>query len=384
MGGFGREMVSLPRRCAMRALNGRTRVRSARKAPSAVNGCKIVISHFECYLENCDNGGTTLKNILPIDVEYVPCDLCGSYDHEHLVKKLDPVTGQEFNLVLCGCGMVMVNPAPKPECIKNIYPQDYHENKEKNTRQYNRMLSIVQASNPPGKRLLDFGCGVGEFMRFAQQRGWECSGADIMKWRDTEDLNIHVGDIQELDFGDETFDIITAWAVLEHMKTPSIFFERARDLIVEDGKLIFVVPNSRAPGMKITCVEDTPRHLWLFSPETAKKYLNEYGFELQRMEHNSRIYSYYPFGLVRFALYKKARLSRDCAIYENRSVALLRNRQIKGSLGVWLKEVFHKIEYKEILLDSLDIGVALMISQFAKVIQNYGVITVVATRQGKS
>ncbi len=325
-------------------------------------------------------GGTPLKNILPIDVEYVPCDLCGSLDHEHLVKKLDPVTSQEFNLVLCGCGMMMVNPAPKAERIKDIYPSDYHQNKEKNTRQYSRMMSVVEASKPPGKRLLDFGCGVGEFIRFARARGWECSGADIMKWNEAEELDIHVGDIKEIDFGSKSFDVITAWAVLEHMKTPSSFFERARDLIAEDGKLIFVVPNSKAPGMRITCVEDTPRHLWLFGPDTAEDYLRKNGFKCQRVEHNSRIYSYYPFGLLRYALYRKARLLRDCAIYENRSVALLRNRQVKGALGVWLKEVFRELEYREILLDFLDIGIALTLSQYAKLTRNYGVITVVATR----
>ncbi len=101
-----------------------------------------------------------------------------------------------------------------------------------------------------------------------------------------------------------------------------------------------MVPNFEAPGMRRSCTEDIPRHLWLFSPRAVSQYLQKFGMELQSIRHDGSIYSSYPFGLLRQGLLKLWKDDERCSRYDNKSVALLRNRQVRGNVRAWLAEVF--------------------------------------------
>jgi hypothetical protein len=99
--------------------------------------------------------------------------------------------------------------------------------------------------------------------------------------------------------------------------------------------------------------------------------------------HNAMLYSAYPFGLVRYALSGAPRKDTRCSRYENRSVALLRNRQIRGNAREWLTEVFKTIPPSEIFLDAIDLAVGVAVAAASKLIRNYGVVTVVAGPAGR-
>lgn len=67
----------------------------------------------------------------------------------------------------------------------------------------------------PGTRLLDVGCGAGGALLAAQRRGAEVSGLDasenlaaIARQR-LPDARIEVGEMEQLPFADETFDVVT-------------------------------------------------------------------------------------------------------------------------------------------------------------------------------
>jgi SAM-dependent methyltransferase len=314
-----------------------------------------------------------------IRTEYVPCDLCGSVDHDLLFSKIDPVTGMEFHLVECRCGMAFVNPMPVAEAIPLLYPDDYLEGKEHRWAKYRKMLKLLPA-NQSGK-LLDIGCGRGDFINHATRLGWDAEGIDLMDWQSPYPVPIRVGDFLSMDLAGSSYDVITAWALLEHVRKPSLFLERITGLLKPEGRLFFVVPNIAAPGMRYACAEDIPRHLWHFSPAAVRKYLDRYEMEALAVVHNGKIYQAYPFGLLRYGIRRLMRREKSCAAYQNRSVALLANRQMLGNFGSWISEVLRSVGPADLMLDALDMAFALSLGAMSMLIRNYGVITVVAGKR---
>ena len=71
-----------------------------------------------------------------------------------------------------------------------------------------------------GQRVLDLGCGTGAFLRAAADRGAQAVGLDaaegllaIARERVPE-ADLHVGDMQDLPFGDGGFDVVTGFSSL--------------------------------------------------------------------------------------------------------------------------------------------------------------------------
>lgn len=319
-----------------------------------------------------------------ISCQIVACDLCGAEDQVLLYSKIDAVTGKEFHLVECSCGMAFVNPMPSAESVPLLYPGDYLKDKHGMGQLYGRMMELLPKGD--GKKLLDIGCGRGDFIHYAAQRGWDAQGVDLLRWDAPHSVSIRVGDFVAMDLPEESYDVITAWALLEHVRRPSAFFKKVSRLLKDDGRFVFVVSNFAAPGMRRSCTEDIPRHLQLFTPKAVESYLNTYGMKSVAVYHNDRIYSCYPFGLLRHSLPGRVGNDKRCATFQNRSVALLRNRQIRGNARAWLSEVFKTIGLVDIALDAVDLALGVALATYSKIIGNYGVLTVVAgsNRQKKS
>ena len=331
---------------------------------------RIYFSDGECYQ-------VELMAIDTIFTEYVPCDLCGSSDQVLLYSKIDPITRKEFHLVECDCGMAFVNPMPTDASIPLLYPNDYLRDKRDLTTLYDRMMTYLPVG---GGKLLDIGCGQGDFINHAAKAGWDVEGVDLMSWGSSHAIPIRVGDFLTMDFREGNYDAITAWALLEHVRSPSAFFNRVSRLLKDEGLFIFVVPNFGALGMKHCCTEDIPRHLWLFTPRAVENYLGRYGMEARALFHSDSLYTAYPFGLVRYGLQWLWKRTTSCGSYQNKSVALLRNRQVKGNARAWLAEVFRSLGPLDVALDLADLALGVLVAQASKLIRNYGVITVVAGR----
>ncbi len=318
-----------------------------------------------------------------ITTEYVRCDLCGSDDQVLLYSQVDPITHREYHLVECRCGMAFVNPAPVDECTGLLYPADYMKGKHLWDSRYDRMVKMLP--HRPGGRLLDVGCGQGNFLLRASQDGWNVGGVDLLSWEPLHGVPIRVEDFPSADLPENSYDAITAWAVLEHVPRPSSFFEKVSRLLKPDGQFIFLVPNFKAPGMKRSCTQDIPRHLWLFSPKAVRSYLAKFGMEPVNIFYHSAIYTAYPFGLLRYGVYRLWGKTHRCERYQNRSVALLRGRQVKGNLGEWLSEVVRSVGIVDLMLDAADLALGVCVGKLSELLGTYGVMTVVAarTRQAK-
>jgi SAM-dependent methyltransferase len=146
----------------------------------------------------------------------------------------------------------------------------------------------------PGRRLLDVGCGNGQFLLWARELGWECHGVelDAAAARVARDQGISVlgSSLDELPPGSAgSFDAITLSHVIEHVHDPIDMLRRCRDLLRPGGYLWLETPNTESLGYSMYGASwrglETPRHLVLFNFASLCWSLERAGFErVQRLQ----------------------------------------------------------------------------------------------------
>jgi len=136
-------------------------------------------------------------------------------------------------------------------------------------------------------RLLDVGCGTGEFLEAVRRGGWQVEGVErdenASAWaRESLGIPVETGSVDTLQTTSGLFDVITLWHVLEHLYDPGAAVRKIRDLLANDGYVLIALPNvggldSRVYGANWIAL-DTPRHVNHFSPTTLTRLLTEAGF----------------------------------------------------------------------------------------------------------
>ncbi len=141
-----------------------------------------------------------------------------------------------------------------------------------------RPLVVDLPAGRPGK-LLDVGCGDGEFVRAAGDRGWNAEGVDFdpgsVEFARGRGLNVHLGSLVSQDFEAEQFDAIVMNHVVEHLSDPIAVLQECHRILKPGGRLILATPNvgsqfHRKFG-KYWIHLDPPRHLYLFGVTTLSE-----------------------------------------------------------------------------------------------------------------
>ncbi len=119
--------------------------------------------------------------------------------------------------------------------------------------------------------------------------GFSATGIDIsqkaVKWaQETLHADVRTGELGEMDFRAEQFDIVTLWHVLEHIADPVETLRHLRRIIRSDGYIFVELPNVGAIEIKIKnflskChLKRNPwghftmrEHLYEFTPATFRR-----------------------------------------------------------------------------------------------------------------
>ena len=99
------------------------------------------------------------------------------------------------------------------------------------------------------KNVLDFGCGQGLWSFYLAERGARVTGIDISEVaiaQARERLDFHVMNAEEMEFMDDSFDLICGTAILHHLDLHRAFSEIARALR-PDGQAVFLEPLGHNP-----------------------------------------------------------------------------------------------------------------------------------------
>jgi len=137
-----------------------------------------------------------------------------------------------------------------------MYSENYFKNLQ---RQYQDPKSLMSKKLTLvkkyclGDRLLDFGCGTGDFIELVKDRFKEIVGIDISyyaikfcrrKFRNSKNVTIVQGSYENLEkFGH--FDCVTALDVLEHLEYPYSLavVKKFFSITKPGGRLIITTPN---------------------------------------------------------------------------------------------------------------------------------------------
>jgi len=144
--------------------------------------------------------------------------------------------------------------------------------------------------------VLDFGSGWGFFLSAAQTRGWDAYGleplpASSIYARAKFGLKIKTDTLRVDSFAPESFDLITAFQVFEHLPYPDSDVQKLRTFLKQHGLILIEVPNHNTWTMKLLghrhrhYVAD---HLNFFSPATLLDFVTRNGFEAMKVWTTTR------------------------------------------------------------------------------------------------
>jgi cyclopropane fatty-acyl-phospholipid synthase-like methyltransferase len=260
-------------------------------------------------------------------VEIVACNLCGSTRHTPVYRMPDRrFFPQDFFTVVecCECGLGFVNPRPSTAEIQKHYPLEYFEQPATKSherylqRRFSAEASYLRAIESGGapRRLLDVGCANGDFPRFMAARGWIVEGVEISESSQRiQDFRVHTQEFQDIAVNEPAYDAVTAWAVLEHVHDPMAYFHKAAKVLKKNGLFVFLVTNFESVTSRYLFCEDVPRHLYFFTRETIRQYLDATGFALQREDNGRNIYKLAPVNWLSYML--RTRLKRRKFSFED-------------------------------------------------------------------
>jgi len=154
---------------------------------------------------------------------------------------------------------------------------------------------VLNNISPKPKSWLDIGCGTGEILKSAQDRGLHVIGVETNKMqRDfaRDHFNIDVLDEfitpQNIGKVGTTFDVISLFSVLEHVLNPDALIKEISAIQNQHSTLVVEVPHYPSISSLTQSVfpeyvnrmMHPPFHLFLFSLKGMEVLLGRYGYEI--------------------------------------------------------------------------------------------------------
>lgn len=232
-----------------------------------------------------------------------PCPLCSGTAERFLTLRDWAYTGEgPFGYLRCHtCGAVLAEESIPPKDLGRYYPRGYAAYVE--PQSISRFARAAQSVGirkrrllierlRQGGRLLDVGCGRGDFLQAMQATGrWQASGLE----RDQEavqiararGLDVHHGEIPDYPFPPASFDVITLWDVLEHLEQPHRTVQSLLTWLQPGGILVIRTPDAASWQARLFgpwwAGYDAPRHRIIYTWQALQRLLKAYGLEVKRL-----------------------------------------------------------------------------------------------------
>lgn len=240
--------------------------------------------------------------------EWVTCNLCGRDDTEIYHRERLPYFEQmlDFDIVRCRCcGLVYTNPRLAEHNATYLLAHDENPRlMEKHDRAKaavfaNALKQITQLQQRLGRspkgRLLDLGCGSGHFLTQARECGFDVCGVESAPIPagyaiDNFALPIINDDLLHVDMEPETYDVITAWDVLEHLGDPCSALQRCAGWLKHNGIFAARFPSATWQKIKGTILHGVfsskraafapTIHLYFFNEDTFTQLAHRAGLQV--------------------------------------------------------------------------------------------------------
>lgn len=225
------------------------------------------------------------------------------------------------NLEVCqcsGCGLVQLSNAPVPyyrEVIRASAASE--EMKIFRKKQFNDFVNQYSLKN---KKIIEIGCGRGEFLSIMQGFAAESYGLEFSEQSVSDckkmGLKVFPGFVENDDYiiKNNPFDAFFILNFLEHLPEPNASLRGIFNNLVVDGIGLIEVPNFDMILQKKLFSEFIGDHLFYFTKETLSSTLWFNGFEI--LECNVQWYDYIISAVVR------KRKKADLSDFQNHQVQL--------------------------------------------------------------
>jgi SAM-dependent methyltransferase len=234
-----------------------------------------------------------LRLVVPERPPLPACPICAS-------AKLHYAFGlQSYRVVRCAdCGILTLNPQPSNNELGAIYSDHYflgdpHARgassasgmKAATARLYLDLIRRYRGRH--GGRLLEIGCGQGDFLVEAAASGYEVLGVEYARpaaRQARERLgpgHVVCGEAACVLPGSGRFDVCVMNDVIEHVRDPRRFLDTIHGLLAPGGMLFIATPSLdswSARLMGARWMEFKPEHLFYFDSNTIQLLLQAAGF----------------------------------------------------------------------------------------------------------
>lgn len=200
----------------------------------------------------------------------------------------------------CGqsdCGIGFLVEQPDDEQLAALYDEYYYpehggsgvfENSTESKGEQH-FAALDERLGLDGRRVLDYGCGVGAFLDVARRHSVDVVGLEFDDQGRAAALDRGFRVVKspaELDPG--SFDFVYMNDVIEHLRDPVEDLRLVRDLLVPGGALFVATMNMRGLKPRVAGakwdVVTNPTHLWFYDETSLQRTLLESGFECAELQ----------------------------------------------------------------------------------------------------
>lgn len=224
----------------------------------------------------------------------ISCPVCGA-ERADLKWVLE---GYAFSLC-SDCGLLYQNPQPLETELLQRYDSEYFEYEIENEEAYLKLMLLgledagffgeIENRFADGGAFLDIGCATGKLLLYMKERGWRECGVEVCEpaaeyARSARSLDVRTGTLEEASLPEQSFDVIHASHLIEHLTDPRGFIRELYRLLKPGGFVFLVTPN--AAGFQAVLFGPRWRsaiadHMFLFSKKNLMMLLHSEGFEVE-------------------------------------------------------------------------------------------------------
>jgi len=226
------------------------------------------------------------------------CRLCNGATAVGLRVLISPHNNQEYTLYQCkNCGSRFFDPSQHEVLLNQLYENISLRNPDKSTIEFkkdkyweNQTKKLIKKLGRQPQRVLDVGCRTGDFLLHYNPEVIKDAVELSSEYAETarrRGIVVYNDFLENVNFAGKKYDIVTAYAVLEHLSKPFMFLDKIDEIINSQGILAVLIPSFET--LKVYLIDkmkkrwhmySPPEHLNFFSQTLLDHYLSNKGFTL--------------------------------------------------------------------------------------------------------